>query len=437
MIAIVGGGLTGLFLAEELARAGKEFLVLEGEDRPGGVVRSERVGGRLLEFGPQRGRLTPELGELVRSLGLEEELRLAPPGLPLLVYRGGALREAPLTATALWRTTLLSPAGKLRLLAEPLAAWAEGSVAGDRPGESAADFLRRRFGEEAYAAFLGPLFGGLYASDPARMPSRFALAGFLGGRGRGSLLRSALRRRAEGAGAPAFSFGEGLQRLPEALADRHRARARLGATVRALERSSGGFLVEVGSGSRPGGEGEPDAEREALEAESVVLTVPAPTAARLLPAVAPDAAERLARLRYNELVVVHLVSPARLHGYGYQVAFGEPLATRGVTWNASLFGRDGVYTAFLGGAGCEEVLRGDDRELAVLAAREFREVTGRPASPIRSSRVRVPAWDESWSALDGLELPDGVYLCANYESRIGISGRLAAARRLAARLAGG
>ena len=49
-------------------------------------------------------------------------------------------------------------------------------------------------------------------------------------------------------------------------------------------------------------------------------------------------------------------------------------------------------------------------------------------------RTRIPAWDESWDALDGLRLPDGVHICANYAGRPGIQGRLTDAKRLAVRL---
>src|SRR5690242_7776410 len=57
VIAIIGGGLTGLALGHQLTRLGVPHLVLEAEDRPGGVIRSGRVEGHLLEWGPQRTRL--------------------------------------------------------------------------------------------------------------------------------------------------------------------------------------------------------------------------------------------------------------------------------------------------------------------------------------------------------------------------------------------
>jgi oxygen-dependent protoporphyrinogen oxidase len=175
-----------------------------------------------------------------------------------------------------------------------------------------------------------------------------------------------------------------------------------------------------------------------VSASHLVLTAPADAAAALLDALAPDAAARLATLRYNPLAIVHLkTAPAGPAGLGYQVAFGEPLRTRGVTFNDCLFGRDGIRTAFLGGARDPEILREADERIGEIAAAELKLVTGGEAEVLLVARTRVPAWDRTWTALEGLSLPQRVHLCTNYESRIGIPGRIASATALARRLIAG
>src|SRR5688500_18079112 len=108
MIAVVGAGLTGLVLAHELARREIEHGVFEAADTPGGVIRSRRVEGRILEFGPQRGRMTAGLAALIADLGLEREALYAPEGLPLFVYADDALREVAFDAKSLLTGDLLS-----------------------------------------------------------------------------------------------------------------------------------------------------------------------------------------------------------------------------------------------------------------------------------------------------------------------------------------
>ncbi|MDP2498034.1 MAG: protoporphyrinogen oxidase [Candidatus Palauibacterales bacterium] len=420
-VAVVGAGITGLVLCRELAERGRDVVVLEADDRPGGVIESRRVQGRVVELGPQRTRLTDPVAGLVDELDLEREVVTAPPDLPLYVYRDGRLRRAPLGPGGFLRTDLLSLAGKARFLAEP--------VAGPpREEESVADYFRRSFGEEGYLHLLGPLFGGIYASDPARMPARHSLIPLWRAFGspRSFVLSAARRALTGGERPPPCSFAEGLSTLTDALGEDCGDRLRLEAPVSAVARTDRGFRVSVGGGGRR------------VEARRVVLTVPAAEAADLLAGGGADGGlERLRRLRYNPLAVVHLESDLERRGFGYQISLAEEgFATRGVTWNSSLFGRRGVCTAYLGGMGREEDVGRDDAWLVERAAREFEAITGAPARPLSVHRTRVPAHDESWNARgEGLSaVPPGIHVCANWESQAGIPSRVREARRLAGEL---
>ena len=420
MICIVGAGLTGLALARELAGRGVEHVVLETADRPGGVIRSGTVDGRVLDFGPQRFRMSAPLAALVAELGLEGELLRAPAGLPLFVYAKGALREVPFSLRALAAGDLLSWRGKLRVAMEPL-------TAGPRRDEPVATLLTRKLGKEAYQRLAGPLYGGLYASDPADMVVGIAMADLLRDFGIRRSLLARFARRGGRPPAPACSFQGGMQALTDALYAADARSVRLGCGARRLARSGSAWGIETAEGS--------------VEAEAVVLTCAAAPTARLLAEVAPDAARRLEALAYNPLAVVHLdVDGAGLRGLGYQVSFGERMATRGVTWNTCLFGSDetrrGLCTAFLGGARSPGVLSEPDERLGRVAAREFAEVTGHPAGVLGVSRTAMPAWDSSWAAVTGLELPTGIHAAASWSGRPGIPGRLAQAARLAAELGG-
>jgi len=419
VIGIVGGGLTGLALGHELERRGTEWVLLEAAPRPGGVIRSLSVGDHVLEAGPQRARMTPSMRSLIDELDLGDRVVAAPDTLPLLVYHAGELRRVPLDATGLLRTSLLSLPARLRLLAEPL-------TEGLRAEESVRDFLVRKFGQQAYSNVLGPLYGGLYASDPADMPARHALRGTLEEMGiRRSVVAAMLKRRLRGSrrpAAPPFSFVDGMQELTDALWRRHAGRVRTGSRVRRIARRGAGWVLLL------------EGSAETIECSHVVVTVPADAAAALLRDVDPDASARLARLRYNPLAIAHLRSELELRALGYQVAFGESLETRGVTFNHALFERTGVQTAFLGGARNPGIVDMPDEWIGEISCNEFRHVTGADAALLNIERARVPAWDASWAALGGLELPDGIRLAANYESRIGIPGRLGQARALAAEL---
>lgn len=421
-VVVVGGGITGLVLCHELQARETDCVVLEGADRPGGVMTSTEREGRVLDLGPQRTRLTASIADLVDDLDLGHRLLRAPDDLPLYIYRDGRLRQVPFDLATMWHTDLLSWPSKLRLLLEPLSG-------PPRPGESVAELFTRKFGREAYLHLFGPLYGGIYASDPREMPVRYSLGRALEEHGLSrSIVAGVLRWKRRGGEPPdAVGFDGGMRVLPQALYEEHSDRIRLGEPVTEVSPSGDGFRVRTSRGE--------------LRARSVVLTVPADEAAGILRETAPRTADELAKLRYNSLAVVHLISELDVRGYGFQLSLAEgSYDTRGVTFNQSLFGRPGVFTAYLGGAlrpGVAEVSPG---ELAHRASQEFRRITGARARALNVHRVRIPAFDRSWRFLDeareACDLPAGIHLCASFQIRPGIPGRVNRARSLAERLAG-
>ena len=416
-VGVVGAGITGLALHHHLDRLDVDSVVVEAAAEPGGVVRSQRVDGHLVERGPQRTRLTPAVRDLVEATGLESAVVEAA-DVPLFVYRRGRLRQVPLSIPAAVRTDLLSLRGKLRALAEPLAG-------PPRPGESVEAYLGRAFGREVAENVVGPLYGGLYGTHPGEMPVERTLGRALANAGiSGSLLvaglKRALRRRSP---PPVVSFDDGMQSLPRALFEAHRESIWLGTRARDVEPVADGFRFATDDG--------------AFRVDDVVLTTPAGAAAGLLGALDPTSARQLRRLTYNPMAVVTLRAEADLRGAGFQVPFDEPLDTLGSTWNDSLLGRDGVYTSYLGGGKRPGLVDESDDRLGAIAAREFEAVTGCTAEPIDVHRIRpgMPAFDRTWAALDDVDLPVGVHICTNYTDRAGVPGRVAAAERLARALA--
>ena len=416
-VGIVGAGITGLALSHYLAERGVDSVAFEATSEPGGVIASERVDGRVLEYGPQRTRLTPEIEALVDACGLRSSLRTADTDLPLYVYADGSLRRVPFSPREFLSTDLLSIRGKLRLLAEPL-------TEGARDDETAADYFVRKFGSEAYHNLVEPLFGGIYGSDPAEMPGKYALRTVRKMERSGSLVRAALNRRLEGKKRqPPVSFDDGMAQLPRALYEHNADQVRLETAVDRIVSTGTGYRLETEAGSRT--------------VDHVVVTTRADVAAGLLAEVDAESARALRRLYYNPLAYVHLHSEADPDGYGYQVRHDEPLRTLGVTWNASLFDRDGVYTCFLGGMGNPGLVDRTECELGRIAREEFEAVMDVSATVLNVTRHPrgIPAYDGSWTAMEAVDLPAGITLASNYAGRMGVPARVREARRLAERFA--
>ncbi|WP_128223960.1 protoporphyrinogen oxidase [Halobacteriaceae bacterium SHR40] len=413
-VGIVGAGITGLALTHYLAAAGIDSVAFEASDEAGGVINTRHTDGKVLEAGPQRMRKTPGIEELATAAGIEDEFVEASEE-QLFVYADGELGRAPLSTEEFFETDLLSWRGKLRLLAEPLT----------RPGmeqETARDLFVRKFGQEAYEKFIGPLYGGIYGSDPAEMPAAYALDSLMEREQEaGSFLQAFRKRVGSGQKSPPVSFRQGMQQLPNALAEVYSDRIEMETPVIDIAEKDGGYELTTSNGTE--------------FVDHLVVTTPADVTAALLGNIVTGA-EELDELRYNPLALVYLDADPDLEGFGYQVGYGEDLHTLGVSWNASMFDRDGVHTVFLGGMHEPELVERSDERLGEIAREEFEGVVGAEASVIDIARLDVgfPAWDQSWWTLEELETPEGIDLATNYTARMGVPSRVREASKIATKL---
>jgi oxygen-dependent protoporphyrinogen oxidase len=384
--AVVGAGLSGLTAALALERAGRDVALFEESGRAGGAVRSEARGGFLIELGPNTVRPTPELWRLVEDVGLAREALFAPARLPRYVELGGRLHALPMSPPALVTSRLLSTAGQLRLLTEPLRRRRRRA-----DEESVRAFASRRLGPEVAERMIEPFVGGVYAgaADALEVSAAFpSLARWE--RERGSIVRGAVadrRRRPAGPRPPRglLSFREGLEALPRALAAELGEVVRLNATIRRLAPSGGGWTLETAAGS--------------VDAARVVLAVPAWRAAGIVADFAPEAAAALEAIPHPPLAVLHLAygaaSLARpLHGFGHLVVPDPSRRILGAVWSSSLFsGRapEGqiLLTVFAGGTRDPDAASLSDAELVAIAARDL---AGAGVAAGEPSVVAITRW---------------------------------------------
>ncbi|MEO8431630.1 MAG: protoporphyrinogen oxidase [Acidobacteriota bacterium] len=379
---VVGAGLSGLICARALHAAGADVRLLESTERSGGVVRTERSAGFLLEQGPNTVRPTPEILATVADLGLDGEALFSDPRAPRYMALDGRLVRLPASPAEAVRTPLLTAAGKLRLAVEPFILRRRGDS-----DETVEAFFTRRIGAEAASRLVAPFVSGIFAGDPRRLSAASTFPALVRGeRERGSLAAWALRARsgARKPGGPPgprglLSFREGLETLPRALA------ASLGTRL-----ETGVGVLEIAPGPAGGGWSVRHS-RERLAADRVVLACPAREAAALVAGFAPEAAAALSGIPHPPLAVIHLAwtkadLKTRLAGFGHLAVPAPGRRILGAVWSSSLFpGRapegQQLLTAFAGGATDPEAAALSDADLTELAARELVPLLSATAPP--------------------------------------------------------
>jgi oxygen-dependent protoporphyrinogen oxidase len=403
-VVIVGGGISGLAAAHTLTRLGTPFILLEGGDRVGGVIRTEREAGVLLEAGPDAFiSQKPEAVALCRELGLAAELvPTNPDQRTVYVLRGGRLHALP-DGMVLGVPTRLGPfvtsrlfswRGKLRMGLEALVPRRH-----ETADESLGAFLRRRFGTEALERMGDPLLGGIHAGDPDHLSVRATFPRFAEMEAKsGSLIRAFARARRH---APA-TIGPGFYSLRGGLSDLARALAaalpagsvRLRSSVSGIARDGRGFTVITAQG-------------DVVQARALVLAIPAHRAAPLMRAIDPAVAEALASVRFVSTATVLLGYRRdqvghRLDGYGLMVPRTEGLHTNACSFVSTKFPERApaghvLLRGFLGGMRDTLVLNHSDEELAGFVVQELGSVLRIGGDPVVA---RVFRWPHSTPQLE-------------------------------------
>ncbi|MGO3325502.1 phytoene desaturase family protein [Gordonia sp. (in: high G+C Gram-positive bacteria)] len=205
-VAVIGAGLSGLAAAAHLRATGLEVTVFEAEDSPGGLVRTETIGGHRFDTGATVLTMPSLILGVLTALGVDADeanrrlaLRTVDPSY-VMNYADGTSLAVPHDATAI-------PA-------------AVSSVFGEQAGDGVADLLRwlRRVYDAEFDTFIDRNFGGL--ADLADGRTRRAAAELVGLRTLGGLTGAIARFVTDEKLQRAFTFQALYAGVPP-----HRARA--------------------------------------------------------------------------------------------------------------------------------------------------------------------------------------------------------------------
>jgi oxygen-dependent protoporphyrinogen oxidase len=455
-ICIVGGGIGGLACAYRLRQRlpSADITVLEAGEAWGGVARSERAEGMLLELGPDALLRTKPAGlRLIEDIGLGEQVvSTRPEARRSLIARGNRLVPVPeglyLLAPGRWLPFLGSPLmswpGKLRMALDLVLP----RRAADAPEESLAQFVRRRLGREALARIAQPLVAGITTADPERLSVAAAFPQLLEMEREHRSLLLAMRARVAEAPASGARYGlfislaDGMGSLVERLAARLRESCalRLRARVESIARVGDGFRLTIAG--------------EELGCDRLVLALPANAAARATGALDAELATALAAIPYAGVAIANLAwdradcAPPEAAGFVVPACEGRRLIAASFV-DRKFAGRvpEGrtLIRAFFGGALDQAALALSDGELVAAACRDLRDLVGAIGPP---SFARISRWPQAMPqhelghlgrvrAIRAREsaLP-GLALIGNGYEGVGIPDLCAQAEALAERWAG-
>ncbi|MBC9713104.1 protoporphyrinogen oxidase [Streptomyces sp. TRM66268-LWL] len=445
-VVVIGGGIAGLAAAHHLLQRGARVTVLEASDRLGGKLHAGEITGVRVDLGAESMLARrPEAVALAREVGLGERLQ-APATASASLWTRGALRPMPkghvmgVPADADSLAGVVSEEGLARIARES-------ELPPTEVGEDIAvgEYVAARVGREVVDRLVEPLLGGVYAGDSYRLSLRMAVPQLYEvARAGGSLLDGVRelqeRAAARQAAGPVFMGIEGgVGQLPLAVAESVRARGgeiRTGTPVTGLSRD-GGWTVRTAEGT--------------VQADAVVVALPAPQAARLLDTLAPAAATELRTVEYASMALTaHVFRRDETDlppGSGFLVPPVDGQRIKAATfasqkwqWIADEDPELVVVRTSVGRYGETEILEREDGEIVEISREDLKSALGVTAEPVASRVIRwnngLPQYPVGHQAKvarirEHLAHLEGLAVCGAAYDGVGIPAVIASARAAA------
>lgn len=405
-VIIVGGGITGLVAAytlQQQVRSGApsevQITLLEESSRLGGKIQTMRFAGTIVDAGAEAIFLQDEGRQLLQELDLIPEL-IVPQASRTNIWTRERLRPLPAGLVAgiptdlfsILRSGILSPQGILRagmdLVLPRTRLTADPTVQ---------EVIGSRFGNEVVAHLVEPLLGGIHAGKAEHLSLAAVAPHILAtARTHRSLLlglRSSSHTGQRGPGqksnAPQLSsFADGLGRLIQRLYERLEGTdIRLRSRLQSIEkRPDGTYHLNC-----EGGEG--------LEAERVLLAIPAWEASRLLTPLDATSAQELGTITHASVMVTHLsyrrsaLTLEQMPGSGFLVPRAEGRLMNACSWVTKKWPRPGSSDLILlrcsaGRAGAERASQMNDQALVKNLHAELVEALGVQEPPVETCVTR-------------------------------------------------
>ncbi|MFK0038981.1 protoporphyrinogen oxidase [Paenarthrobacter sp. NPDC090517] len=208
---VVGGGISGLIAARELAAAGSAVTVLEASQAWGGCVGSHVVAGLRLDSGAESfATRSTAVADLARELGLADRIVAPHPGGAWVQLPDGP-QELPKTGVLgipanPWDPEVRRSLGLAGAIRASMDRWLPASVGTSSDVTSVSSLVRARMGKKVLERLVSPVVGGVHSADPALLDVDMVAPGLRAGiRAQGSLAAAVAAQRKAAKGSPAGS----------------------------------------------------------------------------------------------------------------------------------------------------------------------------------------------------------------------------------------
>ena len=434
-IIVLGAGISGLATAYWLKKDGFDIHILEAKSEPGGAMETIHKNGYTIDFGPNSGlETTPLVRQLAEEVGIIDQMIYAnDEANRRYILRDDELHALPTSPPAFLKTKLFSTKAKLRLMGEPFIGKSE-----DGYYQSIAQFVERRLGKVFLDYAIDPFVSGVFAGDPTKLsvksafPKLYRLEEIYGGLVKGMIKgRKERKKRNEESkqSAKMFSFRDGMQSFPKAIAKHFENMIEYNSKVDSIIRTDSGYKISYSVNGK----------RKELDCDILLSTMPVHKATEFFSKFDNEFDQHAKDIFYPPVLVLYLgyrkeQIKRNLDGFGFLVPSKMKKNFLGAIWSSTIFENrapEGYesFTLFVGGARKPNLFDEETKVIIDRAIKEFSSIMQTEGEPTlleyREWQKAIPQYNlgyiEHENYFDKFENENpGIFLSGNYRGGISV-----------------
>lgn len=434
-VIVLGAGISGLATAYLLKKDGFDVHILESKSEPGGAMETITKDGFTIDFGPNSGLETsPLISRLAEDIGLKYQMIYAnEESNKRYILKNDKLHPLPTSPPAFIKTKLFSTKTKLRVMGEPFIGKSE-----DGYYQSIAQFVQRRLGKEFLDYAIDPFVSGVFAGDPHKLsvksafPKLYRLEEVYGGLVKG-MIKGAKERKQRNEeskqSAKMFSFIDGMQSFPKAIAQKFENKIEYDVKVEIISKSANGYEITYSV----------NGESKSLTGDILLSTIPVHKAANYFSKFDKEFIKHANDIFYPPVLVLYLGYKKEqikrdLDGFGFLIPSKMKKNFLGAIWSSTIFKNrapEGYasFTLFVGGARKPNLFEESSEQIINRAIKEFSEIMNIENKPelkeYREWHKAIPQYNlgyiEHENYFDKFEKENpGIFLSGNYRGGISV-----------------
>jgi oxygen-dependent protoporphyrinogen oxidase len=360
---IIGSGISGLSVGHFLAKKSKNFIILEADNKSGGIIQSKIQHKFICENGPNTVLLNNDaIIELIKDCNMWEELKypLENSNKNRFVIHDNKLTIIPSKFFKFISTPLLSTWGKLRIVIELF-------VKKHNKNTTVYDFISKRFGKEFHDKLIEPFLTGIYAGDTKKMSAKHSLKLLWSlEQTYGSVIKGFLKRKNNKVNS--FNFSNGLSELTEKIVELLEENIRYNYKVNKIQKINDGYKILSDAGN--------------IKCQEVICAIPAYGLKNLI--WDDSLIQELNNVNYNPIDVFHFGLERKnignnIDGFGVLTKPSDEKSFLGVLFNSRIFDfvapeNMDLFTVLVGGEHQKKLCELPTKELERIIMSELDEL---------------------------------------------------------------